>query len=136
LKDFQTEKRAKGTNVVVNENTNTISIFNIDERGHDRASEDISLTYQDVSVIPYPLPNVDSSIAPIELNTPIEQLPGRLSSDQIPQSLHYLPGMVSVDYFLDRRIIVSLTKFSYQLAGEKLESRAMYMFKLEVALSY
>ena len=112
---------AKGRNVVVNENSNTISVFNMDERGHDSAIEDIPLTYQGVSVIPHPFPNVIPSICPPMLNMPTrtQQLPDRLTTEQIHRFRDYFPGMVSLDYFLDRHIIVKLTKSSYQLAVKK-----------------
>ena len=113
------EKWAKGRNVVVNENTNTISVFHMDEPGHNIVSEDIPLTYQNVSVIPHPFPNFVPLFYPLELNTPTGELPDRLSSDQIRRFRNYFPGMVSLHYFLDRQIIIRLTKSAYKLAVEK-----------------
>ena len=48
-----------------------------------------------------------------------EELPDRLSNDQIRRLRDYLPGMVAVEYFLDRQVIVTLTQSSYKLAVEK-----------------
>ena len=110
---------AKRKDIVVNQNTHTISVFDMDERGHDSASEDIPLTYQNLSVIPHPFPRLVPSICPVELNTPTEELPDRLSNDQIRRIRDYLPGMESLYYFVDRQIIVTLSKSSYQLAVQK-----------------
>ena len=136
LEDCKTEKWAKQRNVIFNEDTNTISVFDMDECGHDEPNEGepIPLTYQDVSIVPHPFPKLVPTIFPVELNTPTEELPDRLSSDQIRRFHLYFPGMVSLEYFIDRQIIVRLTKSAYELAMEKVGSTSLRAWSCTVLL--
>lgn len=114
-----------GRDVVVNRDSNTISLFDI----HDddfcffpRAP--VPLYYQGVPVIPHHFSNAASPLVePQELSIlSMETHMDGLRSQQIRQLSEYLGYIQTVDFYLDRWVVVTIPRDLYTSALEKVES--------------
>jgi hypothetical protein len=133
-RDCEKEEWAKGREVVVNEETNTISVFATDKPGNEDTTGVIPLTYQDVCVIPHPFANFKPAICPAELNGPTKKVPNGLSDDQIRRFRDYFPGMESLEYFLDQQVVIKLPISSYQDAIAKVGAAVFMAWGCTVVL--
>jgi hypothetical protein len=117
----QREDWMKGRSIIVNEDTNTISLFETDEPDATaQRTHEMPLIYEGTAVIPHPFVRDVPPICPIKLNTPTRLLEHGLSNDQLIRLCVYLPGIVTVDYFRDRQVIIRLMQSYYHEAVEKI----------------
>lgn len=135
-KDIQKEPWVQGREVVVNRDTNTISVFVTDQLEQIDKEGVIPLMYREVCIIPHPFANFEPSLFPAELNVPTEQLSNGLSDDQVRRFYNYFPGLESLMYFLDKRVIIKVPNSMYRPAVEKVGGTYFKAWAFIVLLQY
>jgi hypothetical protein len=116
-----------GRTVIINEASNTISLF------HRHGSEslvvrqhDIPLRYHGVPVIPHHFPASVNPLKPapseLEDSVALPRVDG-LSNAQLCRLSSFIPGTIAtIDFYLDRRVIITMDYSSHSPALEKVGS--------------
>jgi hypothetical protein len=113
-----------GRSVIINETSNTISLF------HRHGSEsllarryDIPLRYHGVPVIPHHFPGSVEPLTPppseLEDSVNLPKVDG-LSNAQLGRLSSFFPGVIeTIDFYLDRRVSITIMDYSAYLAALK-----------------
>lgn len=122
---IQEESWTLGRDVIVNRNSNTISLFDI----HDKdfcffVRAPVPLYYQGVPVIPHHFCGCASPLVrPQELSIlSMETTLDGLTSQQIRQLREYIGYIETIDFYIDRWVVVTIPLDLYTTALQKIES--------------
>ena len=107
------EPWAEGREIVVNQESNTISLFDLDEEECENQRLPVPLFYDDIPIIPHPYPYQKSDSHPKELNTSVDKVRDGLTREQLQMLKEYFVGIITVDYYLDKHIVITIAPQSY-----------------------
>jgi hypothetical protein len=130
-KEIRQQPWAKERTVRVNEETNTISLFLVEDAGIEETSPvKIPLFFHAIPVIPHDYGEFSPDVCPIELDTPdmSPSILGLLKS-QLYSLYRFLAGIEHVDFYADREVVVTIADAFYGLAIARLESHAFRALK-------
>jgi hypothetical protein len=117
----------KGRDVVVNKASNTISVFDVNEIFPDETLDygDIPLLFEGLPVLPHSYHRRQPHLKPQQLNTSPAIADG-LSGDNLRALNQFIPGIVHIDYYLDRQVLVKLGSEAFDEAVKKLHGVSFY----------
>jgi hypothetical protein len=129
---LNSEAWTKGRKVVVNEESNTISLFDIDD-GTDvvQPLETVPLSYDNIPVIPHSFQFGIPKVSRLKDFRDIETITPRdgLYQFQIKELCSYFPGISTVDFFLDRVVVITFLNADFhQQAVEKTHTERFRAF--------
>lgn len=113
------EPWAEGREIVVNQETNTISVFDIGDEDCQIQRRPVPLFYDEMPIIPHPYPYRNSDLLPKELNTSLNKVQDGLTRRQLQKFKQYFVGLITVDYYLDKHIAITIARQWYDAGISK-----------------
>ena len=113
------EPWAEGREIVVNQETNTISVFDIGDEDCQIQRHPVPLFYDEIPIIPHPYPYRSSDLLPKELNTSLNKVQDGLTRRQLQKFREYFVGLITVDYYLDKHIAITIPRQWYDAGISK-----------------
>src|SRR6202022_3709254 len=123
--DIVNEPWTTGREVVINEESNTISLFDVDDTvSHRSRQREVPLRYHGVPIIPHEYSYITSTETPGPFISESKTISlDGLASDQLSQLQMYIPGIIPIHFFLDRQVIITLSSTkSFELAIENIRT--------------
>jgi len=107
------EPWAQGREIVVNQESNTISVFGVHEEDCENQHPPVPLFYDDIPIIPHSCPYRKSDLNPKELNTSLDKVRDGLTQEQLWKLKDYFIGVITVEYYLDKQVVITIAQQWY-----------------------
>jgi hypothetical protein len=107
--DLLAQAWTAGRDVIVNDDSNTISVYNVRNIGGKDDAE-IPLRHRGIVIVPHSFSRVTSAIAPPPLKPGVDHINrDGFSSDEIQLMVSYITNIIQIDFYLDREVIITLS---------------------------